>query len=76
MDGMTVKVSLVSLIKHHLRDWLWIGVMIALELIMYFIIPPFHRFVNEPMMEDLRYPRKPETVPTWSVGVRSQVSLH
>jgi membrane-associated phospholipid phosphatase len=69
MDGMTVKVSLVSLIKHHLRDWLWIGVMIALELIMYFIVPPFHRFVNEPMIEDLRYPRKPETVPTWSVGV-------
>jgi membrane-associated phospholipid phosphatase len=43
--------------------------MIVLELVMYFIVPPFHRFVNEPMMADLRYPRKPETVPTWTVGV-------
>jgi membrane-associated phospholipid phosphatase len=68
-ETSTQKVTLVALIKHHLRDWLWVLVMIILELIMYFIIPPFHRFVNEPMMEDLMFPRKPETVPTWSVGI-------
>jgi len=63
------KVTLFALIKHHLRDWLWIGVMIILELVDYFLIPPFKRFVNRSMMDDLRYPLKGETVPTWSVGV-------
>lgn len=64
------KVGLLALIKHHLRDWLTIAVLIALELIMYLLIPPFHRFVNEPMMANYMFPRKGETVPTWLVGVR------
>lgn len=68
-DTSAHKVTLISLVKHHLRDWLWIGVMIILELVDYFLIPPFKRFVNEPMMANLRFPHKGETVPTWSVGV-------
>lgn len=64
------KVRLVQLIKHHLRDWLWIAVMIALEIIVYLLIPPFHRFVDETKMQEYKYPTGPDTVPTWSIGVR------
>ena len=65
----TGKVTLVSLLRHHLRDWLWIVVMTILELIMYFVVQPFHRFVSESMMANYLYPVKPYTVPTWAVGV-------
>jgi membrane-associated phospholipid phosphatase len=63
------KVRLVQLIKHHLRDWLWIAVMIALEIIVYLLIPPFHRFVDETKMQEYKYPTGPDTVPTWSIGI-------
>jgi diacylglycerol diphosphate phosphatase/phosphatidate phosphatase len=63
------KVTLVALIRHHLRDWLWIVVMAILELVDYFLIPPFKRFITATIVQNYRFPMKGETVPTWSVGV-------
>jgi hypothetical protein len=62
-------VRLLQLIKHHLRDWLWVGVMIVLELVVYLVWPPFHRFVSKTKMQEYLYPHSPETVPTWAIGV-------
>jgi diacylglycerol diphosphate phosphatase / phosphatidate phosphatase len=33
------------------------------------IIEPFHRFVGEGMLTDLRYPLKDNTIPFWAVPV-------
>jgi diacylglycerol diphosphate phosphatase/phosphatidate phosphatase len=63
------KVRLVQLIKHHLRDWVWIAVMIGLEVVLYVAVPPFQRFVDEEKMQDYKYPTGPDTVPVWSIGV-------
>jgi diacylglycerol diphosphate phosphatase/phosphatidate phosphatase len=63
------KVTLGALLKHHLRDWLWIGVMIVLEIIVYVVIPPFHRYIDAYTMQNYMYPSKGETVPTWSILV-------
>jgi diacylglycerol diphosphate phosphatase/phosphatidate phosphatase len=62
-------VRLLQLIKHHLRDWLWVGVMIVLELVVYLVWPPFHRFVSKTKMQEYLYPHSPETVPTWAIGI-------
>jgi hypothetical protein len=63
------KVGLGALFKHHLRDWLGILVMIALELVVYIAITPFHRFVDKVKMQEYMYPTGPDTVPTWTIGV-------
>lgn len=63
------KVRLVQLIKHHLRDWLGVAAVIALEITVFLAIPPFHRFVDETMMQNYKYPTGPDTVPTWSIGI-------
>ena len=70
------KVQLVQLIKHHLRDWLWVTVMIILETVVYFAIPPFQRFVDEHKMQEYMYPTSPETVPVWAIGVRVSFQSH
>lgn len=63
------KVGLAALLKHHLRDWLGILVMIALELVVYIAISPFHRFVDKVKMQEYMFPTGPDTVPTWTIGV-------
>lgn len=62
-------VKLLQLIKHHLRDWAGVAAMIAMEIVVYLAIPPFHRFVDETKMQDYLYPTQADTVPTWSIGV-------
>jgi hypothetical protein len=37
------------------------------------LIEPFHRFVGEDMMADLRYPLKSNTVPVWAVPVHLSI---
>ena len=43
--------------------------MIILEIIVYVVIPPFHRYIDANTMQDYMYPSKGETVPTWSILV-------
>jgi hypothetical protein len=53
----------------HLLDWVVLAVLVALDGALN-AIEPFHRFVGEDMVADLRYPLKDNTVPVWAVPVR------
>lgn len=58
----------VKIAKVHMHDWL-ILVLIAVIDVVLNVIDPFHRFVGEDMMSDLKYPLKDNTVPFWGVPV-------
>ncbi|KAF8687744.1 hypothetical protein HU200_042675 [Digitaria exilis] len=59
----------------HLLDWVVLVVLVAVDVALN-AIEPFHRFVGEDMVPDLRYPLKNNTVPVWAVPVRSCVFIH
>jgi diacylglycerol diphosphate phosphatase / phosphatidate phosphatase len=50
-----------ALARKHLRDWLILSFLIAML---------FYRFIGKDMMSDLKYPDKPNTMPTWPIPVR------
>ncbi|KAJ7975167.1 lipid phosphate phosphatase 2 [Quillaja saponaria] len=50
----------------HMQDWL-ILLLLAVIDFMLNIIEPFHRFVGQDMMTDLKYPFKNDTIPFWGV---------
>ncbi|XP_044494519.1 lipid phosphate phosphatase 2-like isoform X1 [Mangifera indica] len=50
----------------HMYDWLILILLGIIEIILN-IIEPFHRFVGQDMMTDLKYPMKANTVPFWAV---------
>ncbi|XP_010032374.2 lipid phosphate phosphatase 2 isoform X2 [Eucalyptus grandis] len=52
--------------KVHKHDWLILLLLVVIEAIL-LIIEPFHRFVGEDMMSDMKYPLKGNTVPFWAV---------
>ncbi|CAA7402145.1 unnamed protein product [Spirodela intermedia] len=62
----TIKSHGVKVLRFHMHDWfvflLLVGIEIGLN-----VIDPFHRFVGEDMMTDLKYPLKDNTVPFWAV---------
>ena len=53
----------------HLVDWVVLALLVAVDVGLN-LVEPFHRFVGEDMMADLRYPLKSNTVPVWTVPVR------
>ncbi|KAF8658997.1 hypothetical protein HU200_058839 [Digitaria exilis] len=59
----------------HLLDWVVLVVLVAVDVALN-AIEPFHRFVGQDMVPDLRYPLKNNTVPVWAVPVRSCVFIH
>ncbi|KAL6603834.1 hypothetical protein ACP70R_044195 [Stipagrostis hirtigluma subsp. patula] len=52
----------------HLSDWVVLALLVVADGVLN-LIEPFHRFVGEDMMPDLRYPLKGNTVPVWAVPV-------
>ncbi|PSR84952.1 Lipid phosphate phosphatase [Actinidia chinensis var. chinensis] len=52
----------------HMHDWLILLLLVVIEVILN-LIEPFHRFVGEEMMEDLKYPLQGNTVPIWAVPI-------
>ena len=52
----------------HMHDWLILLLLVIIDAVLN-IIEPFHRFVGEGMMTDLRYPLKDNTIPFWAVPV-------
>lgn len=52
----------------HMHDWLILLLLVIIDGVLN-IIEPFHRFVGEGMMMDLRYPLKDNTIPFWAVPV-------
>lgn len=51
-----------------MHDWLILLLLVIIDAVLN-IIEPFHRFVGEGMMTDLRYPLKGNTIPFWAVPV-------
>ncbi|POO01912.1 Lipid phosphate phosphatase [Trema orientale] len=64
----TVKSHGVKIVKVHMNDWLILLLLVAI-VIMLNAIEPFHRFVSEEMMSDLKYPFREDTVPFWAVPI-------
>ncbi|XP_066362275.1 lipid phosphate phosphatase 2-like isoform X1 [Miscanthus floridulus] len=52
----------------HRFDWAVLLLLVAAEVGLN-LIEPFHRFVGEDMLTDLRYPLKSNTVPVWAVPI-------
>jgi len=51
-----------------MHDWLILLLLVIIDAVLN-VIEPFHRFVGEGMMTDLRYPLKDNTIPFWAVPV-------
>ncbi|KAJ9163308.1 hypothetical protein P3X46_022989 [Hevea brasiliensis] len=66
LGAHTIRSHGAKLARNHMHDWLILLLLVVIEIILY-IIHPFYRFVGKDMMEDLKYPFKDNTVPTWSV---------
>ncbi|KAI4324672.1 hypothetical protein MLD38_030139 [Melastoma candidum] len=62
----TVKSHGAKLARLHMHDWLILLLLVVIEAIL-LIIEPFHRFIGEDMMTDMKYPLKGNTVPFWAV---------
>ncbi|KAG2617746.1 hypothetical protein PVAP13_3NG183374 [Panicum virgatum] len=52
----------------HLYDWVVLALLVAIDVGLN-LIEPFHRFVGEDMMAELRYPLKSNIVPVWAVPI-------
>ena len=59
----------------HLFDWIVLLLLVATTGALG-LVQPFHRFVAQDMMSDLRYPMKGSTVPDWAVPVRHTYTPH
>lgn len=69
LGSHTVRSHGIKVLRIHMHDWLILLVLAAIDLGLN-LIEPFHRFVGEDMMTDLKYPLKDNTVPFWGVPVR------
>lgn len=70
LGAHTVRSHGVQVLKIHWHDWLILVFLAGLDLGLN-LIEPFHRFVGEGMMSDLKYPLQDNTVPFWGVPVGS-----
>ncbi|KAF8399069.1 hypothetical protein HHK36_014935 [Tetracentron sinense] len=68
LGAHTVKSHGVKVARMHMHDWLILLLLVVIEVSLNFI-EPFHRFVGEDMMTDLKYPLKSNTVPFWAVPI-------
>ncbi|XVE84891.1 hypothetical protein DITRI_Ditri17bG0048100 [Diplodiscus trichospermus] len=66
LGAHTVRSHGVKVARTHMHDWLILLLLVVIEVILN-VIEPFHRFVGEDMMTDLKYPLKDNTVPFWAV---------
>jgi len=65
----TVRSHGIEVARVHIYDWLILFVLVVIDIILN-VVEPFHRFVGEDMMTDLKYPLRQNTVPFWAVPVR------
>lgn len=57
-----------KLARIHMQDWLILVLLVVIEVVLN-VIEPFHHFVGQEMMTDLKYPLQDNTVPLWAVPV-------
>ena len=68
LGGHTLKSHGAKVARIHMHDWLILILLIVIDVLLN-LIEPFHRFVGEEMMTDLKYPLKDNTIPVWTVPV-------
>ncbi|BAT83010.1 hypothetical protein VIGAN_04010300 [Vigna angularis var. angularis] len=68
LGSHTVSSHGYAVARTHKHDWL-ILLLLVLVVIGLLVVQPFHRFVGQDMMTDLRYPLKSNTVPVWSIPI-------
>ncbi|XVF50618.1 hypothetical protein PTKIN_Ptkin04bG0116100 [Pterospermum kingtungense] len=56
----------VKVARIHLYDWIILLLLVAIDALLN-LIEPFHRFVGEGMMTDLKFPFHKDTIPFWAV---------
>ncbi|KAK0573510.1 hypothetical protein LWI29_009322 [Acer saccharum] len=66
LGAHTVRTHGVQLLRLHMHNWLILALIAVIEGVLN-IIEPFHRFVGEDMMTDLKYPLKDNTIPFWAI---------
>ncbi|XP_059451994.1 lipid phosphate phosphatase 2-like [Corylus avellana] len=64
----TIRSHGVRVARIHMYDWLILLLLVVVDVILN-LIEPFHRFVGEGMLIDLKYPLKGNTVPFWAVPI-------
>lgn len=70
----TVRSHGARLARTHMHDWLILLLLVVIEVVLN-VIEPFHRFVGQEMMTDLKYPLQDNTVPVWAVPVCLKLSF-
>ncbi|KAK8470678.1 hypothetical protein PHAVU_003G031400 [Phaseolus vulgaris] len=68
LNRHTIRSHGAKVARTHMHDWLILLVLAIIDGILN-VIEPFHRFVGEGMMTDLRYPLKDNTIPFWAVPI-------
>ncbi|KAF5940302.1 hypothetical protein HYC85_021469 [Camellia sinensis] len=68
LGAYTLRSHGAQVARIHMHDWLILLLLFVMEVILN-VIEPFHRFVGEDMLTDLKYPLKGNTVPFWAVPV-------
>ncbi|XP_027361017.1 lipid phosphate phosphatase 2-like isoform X2 [Abrus precatorius] len=62
----TIRSHGTKVARTHMHDWFILLLLVIIDVILN-VIEPFHRFVGEGMLTDLRYPLKDNTIPFWAV---------
>ena len=70
----TVRSHGARLLRIHIQDWLILLLLIVIEVVLN-VIEPFHHFVGQEMMTDLKFPLQDNTVPLWAVPVCLKLSF-
>jgi len=68
LGSHTIRSHGTRVARIHMHDWLILLLLVIIDAVLN-VIEPFHRFVGEGMMTDLRYPLKDNTIPFWAVPV-------
>ncbi|KAM6561964.1 hypothetical protein CsatB_021962 [Cannabis sativa] len=68
LGAHTIRSHGAKVLRSYMHDWLILFLLAALDLGLN-LIEPFHRFVGEDMMTDLKYPLQDNTVPFWGVPI-------
>ncbi|KAK9039796.1 hypothetical protein V6N11_014985 [Hibiscus sabdariffa] len=64
----TIKSHGVKVAREHLHSWLMLILLALIDGLLNYI-EPFHRFIGQDMMTDLKFPFHKDTIPMWAVPV-------
>ncbi|EYU40817.1 hypothetical protein ABFS82_12G072100 [Erythranthe guttata] len=68
LGSHTIRSHGYQVARFHMHDWLILLLLVVIEVVLN-VIEPFHRFVGEDMMTDLKYPLQDNTIPFWAVPI-------